>query len=83
MKKTLPIGKALYPGYALLFLFNNAISHSIYTPNAFQVVHINKESRDQHFYLRPGWFINFNQEKIVQKMSTINTNLINNKSTII
>ena len=27
-KKTLPIAEALYPGYALLFMFDNATSHS-------------------------------------------------------
>ena len=27
VKKALPIGEVLYPGYALLFLFDNAISH--------------------------------------------------------
>lgn len=30
-KKTLSIGKALYPGYVLLLLFDNTTSDSIYT----------------------------------------------------
>lgn len=30
VNKALPIAKALYPGYSLLLLFDNAISHSIY-----------------------------------------------------
>lgn len=33
IKKALPIRKALYLGYALLFLFDNIISHSIYIQN--------------------------------------------------
>ena len=41
VKKALPIGEALYPGYELLFLFDNATSHSIYSPDALQVVHMN------------------------------------------
>ena len=38
-KNALPIGEALYPGYALLFLFDNATSHSIYAQDALQVAH--------------------------------------------
>ena len=34
VKKALPIGEALYLGYELLFLFDNATSHSIYAPDA-------------------------------------------------
>lgn len=30
VKKALPIEQALYPDYALLFLFENTTSHSIY-----------------------------------------------------
>ncbi len=41
VKKALPIGKALYPGYELLFLFNNATSHSMYAPDALQVAYMN------------------------------------------
>ena len=33
-KKALPIGKAHYPGYALLFLFDNATSHYVYAKDA-------------------------------------------------
>ena len=42
VKKVLPIAKSLYPGYELLFMFNNATSHSIYAKDALQVAHINK-----------------------------------------
>lgn len=34
IKKSLPIGEALYPGYTLLFLFDNATNHSIHGKNA-------------------------------------------------
>lgn len=46
VKKTLPIEEVLYSGYALLFLFDNAISHSIYAQDAFQVAHMNKRAGD-------------------------------------
>ena len=83
MKKPLPTGETLYPGYALLFLFDNATSHSIYALDALQVAHMNKGSGSQQSYLRPGWFVGPNQETVVQEMSTVNTDPINNKSTII
>lgn len=34
MKKILPFAEALYLGYFLLFLFNNATSHSVYAKDA-------------------------------------------------
>ncbi len=75
MKKALPIGKALYPGYELLFLYDNATSHSIYAPDALQVAFMNKRPRGQQPFLRPGWFMGFNQEMVVQEMSTVITDL--------
>lgn len=42
INNVLPIAEILYPGYSLLFLFNNAISHSVYTKDAIQVRDINK-----------------------------------------
>lgn len=44
--KALPIREALYPGYELLFMFDNAISHAVYAKDALQVVYINKGLRD-------------------------------------
>lgn len=41
-KKALPIGEALYPGYQLLFMFDNATSHLIYAKDALQAVNMNK-----------------------------------------
>jgi len=32
--RALPIAEALYPGYKFLFLFDNATSHSVYSPDA-------------------------------------------------
>lgn len=32
-KKVLPIAKVLYPGYKLLLIFDNVISHAIYIKN--------------------------------------------------
>ena len=42
--KALPIAEALYPGYSLLFLFDNATSHSVYADNALYITGINKKS---------------------------------------
>ena len=47
VKKALSIGEALYPGYKLLFLFDNTTSHSIYAPDALQVANVNKRPRSQ------------------------------------
>ena len=82
-KKALPIGEALYPGYKLLFLFDNATSHSIYAPDALQVAHMNKGPGDQQPFLRPGWFIGSNQEMIVQEMLTVITDPLTGQSTTI
>ena len=65
MKKALPIGEALHPGYELLFLFDNATSHSIYATDAFQVAHMNKGPEGQQLLVRPEWFIGSNQEMVV------------------
>ena len=65
VKKTLPIGKVFYPSYELLFLFDNATSHSIYAPDALQVAYMNKRPEGQQPFLRPRWFIDSNQEIVV------------------
>ena len=83
VKKTLPIGEALYPGYELLFLFDNVTSHSIYAPDALQVTHMNKGPGGQQLFLRPGWFIGSNQEMVVQEMSTVITDPFTGQSTTI
>ena len=54
VRKALPIEEALYLGYEFLFLFDNATSHSIYTPVALQVANMNKEPGGQQPFLRPG-----------------------------
>ncbi len=54
VKKALPIEEALYQGYKLLFLFDNATSHSIYALDALQVANMNKEPGGQQPFLRPG-----------------------------
>ena len=42
VNKALPIAEALYPGYSLLFLFDNATSHSVYIQNALRTAQMNK-----------------------------------------
>lgn len=42
VNKALPIAQALYPGYSLLFIFDNATSHSVYSRDAVHVKDMNK-----------------------------------------
>ena len=56
VNKALPIAEALYPGYSLLFLFDNATSHSIYAKDALQVQEMNKDIRDKQAQLRNDCF---------------------------
>lgn len=52
----LPIAEALYPGYSLLFLFDNATSHSVYADNALCSGNMNKRPVGKQSWLRNGWF---------------------------
>lgn len=54
VSKALPVAEALYPGYALLFLFDNATSHSVYASNALCTNDINKSTEGQQGQLRNG-----------------------------
>ena len=76
----MPIREALYLGYALLFLFDNATSHSIYVQDALQVAHMNKGLGGQQPFLRAGWFMGPNQEVVVQGMSMVVTDPITGQS---
>jgi hypothetical protein len=46
-KKALPITEALYPGNELLFLFGNAMCHSVYADDALCVSNMNKGTGGQ------------------------------------
>ena len=83
INKTLPIAQSLYPGYELLFMFDNATSHSIYAKDVLQVAHMNKGPGGQQPFLQPGWYTNPNGELITQEMSTISINLVTGNSTTI
>lgn len=56
INKALSIVEAFYLKYILFFLFDNAISHSIYTKNKLQVKNINKRYRKKQFILCNQWF---------------------------
>jgi len=58
--RALPIAEALYPGYELLFLFDNATSHSTYAEDALRTNKMNKGDGGQQSFLRNGWFRNEN-----------------------
>lgn len=57
VNKALPIAEALYPGYSLLFLFDNATSHLVYAKDALQVHKMNKGPGGQQAQLRNGWYM--------------------------
>lgn len=44
MEKALLIAEALYPGYYILFMFDNATSHSVYAEDALCANKMNKGS---------------------------------------
>ena len=78
--KALPIAEALYPGYELLFMFDNATSHAIYAKDALQVTHMNKGPGGQQSFLRAGWYQNIDGEIITQEMHTLVDNPTNGQS---
>lgn len=53
-EKALPIAEVLYPGYSLLFLFDNATSHLVYSQDALQVKSMGKGSGGKQLFLRDG-----------------------------
>lgn len=54
--KALRVAEALYPGYALLFLFDNATSHSVYAKDALRTKDMNKGIGGQQAQLRNRWY---------------------------
>ena len=70
--KAVPIIQALYHGYSLLFLFNNATNHSVYFKNVFQVKDMNKGLRKKRPILCNSWF-NYENIFISQPMYTVDT----------
>ena len=52
VNKTLHIAEALYPGYSLLFLLDNAISYSVYAKDELRTTQMNKEIGDKQPWLR-------------------------------
>ena len=50
--KALPIGEALYTGYELFFMFDNATSHVVYAKDVLQVAYMTKGSGGQQLFLR-------------------------------
>ena len=77
--KALPIGKALYPSYGLLFMFDNATSHAVYAKDALQVGNMNKGSGDQQPFLCSSWYTGANREIITQQMYYLHSDLQTSK----
>ena len=68
VNRALPIAEALYPGYDLFFLFDNATSHLIYAKDALRTTHMNKGEGGLQPFLRNGWFKN-GDTVCIQEMS--------------
>ena len=47
VNKTLPITKALYPGYSFFYLFDNTNNHPIFAQNILHTIPINKRDNRQ------------------------------------
>ena len=56
INKALSITQALYPKYALLFLFDNMTSHSVYAQDALQAKGMNKDLGKKQLVLQNSWF---------------------------
>ena len=70
-KKALSIAEALYPGYSLLFLFDNATSHLVYLTDILRVKNMNKGSGGKQVFLRDGWYLE-DGLRVTQKIYTEN-----------
>jgi hypothetical protein len=55
-EKALPIAQFLYPGFDLVFMFDNATSHSVYAADALRVANMCLGEGHQQAFLRPGWY---------------------------
>lgn len=56
VNKALPIAKALYPSYPLLFLFDNDISYFVFAQDALHTIQMNKSTKGQQYLLYNRWF---------------------------
>ncbi|KAI0999515.1 hypothetical protein K3495_g8683 [Podosphaera aphanis] len=54
--KAILIAKALYPGYSLLFLFDNATSHAVFSDDALRTCDTNKRCGGKQAWLWDGFF---------------------------
>ena len=55
-EKALPIAQVLYPGYQIIFIFDNVKSHAVFAKDALQVGNMRKRVREVQSFLRDGWF---------------------------
>ncbi len=87
MEKALPIAESLYPGYSILFMFDNATSHSVYVedallahkmnkgPSGKPVIHCNSWYINQiyMYHIQPIWYLGSKEEKIPKKIQKVLT----------
>lgn len=68
VNKALAIVEALYPGYSLLFLFENATSNSVYADNTLCSGNKNKGPGGKQSWLCNGW-LEKDEMRVEQQMS--------------
>lgn len=78
--KALSITKALYPGYELLFIFDNATGYAIYTKNILQIVQIKKDLESQQLFLQAKQYWNTSKKIISQRIYILVKNFTNVQS---
>jgi hypothetical protein len=68
-EKALPIAQALYPGYEIVWIFDNATSHSVYKEDALRVNHMGLYPGGVQPFLRDGWWLPFGEaERVIHPM---------------
>ena len=55
-QKALPIAQALYPGYQIIFMFDNAKSHAVFAKKVLRVESISKRVGGVQSFLHNRWY---------------------------
>ncbi len=87
MKKTLPIAEALYPKYFILFMFDNATSHSVYAENTLCAHKMNNKpgckpvilcncwyiGQISMYHIQPIWYLGSKRKQIPKSIQNVPT----------
>ena len=82
-KKAPLIAQVLYPGYELLFTFNNVTSYFIYAKDVLQIIYRNKKLKGQQLLFYCGWYMPYDKEVVSQEISTVVANPSTGQSNLI